>query len=100
MCLVHGSVWGTLAGVMVSESVILVRRMGKYEYSVMEVVGSLCNCAVLQAIDGRKVKDQDMTRLPRATDTYLHTSQGACARQEDRLDISALEGVVQKRGVS
>ena len=32
MCLVHGSVWGTLAGVMVSESVILARRMGKYEY--------------------------------------------------------------------
>ena len=30
MCLVHGSVWGTLAGVMVSESVILARRMGKY----------------------------------------------------------------------
>ena len=68
--------------------------------STKEVVGSLCNCAVLQAIDGRKAKDQDMTRLPRATDTYLHTSQGACARQEDRLDISALEGVVQKRGVS
>ena len=63
MCLVHVGVWGTLVGAMVSESVILARRLGKYEYSVKEVVGSLCKCAVLQAIDGRRAKDQDMTRL-------------------------------------
>ena len=49
MCLVHGDVWGTLA---------LARRMES-----MNMHGGLWNCAVVQAIDGRRAKNQDMMCL-------------------------------------
>ena len=52
MCLVHGSVWGTLAGVMVSESVILARRMGKYERGGWQFV-QLCSAASNRRKEGK-----------------------------------------------
>ena len=135
MCLVHGGFLNQLSWPEEWESTNI---------AVKKVVGSLCSCAVVQAINSRKAKNQDMTRLlycllffttyfkfilllarmqgtknliadaifhtlfvivaktifigPSKATGYLHTPQGACARQEVvRLDITALEGVVQKR---